>query len=128
MTHGTEKNSGTPIDYIELPATDLDESKAFYGETFGWTFEDFHDGYVGFQHARGFGGFPKVASVVRGGPLPVLYADSLDPVKERVREAGAEITVEETTFPGGRRFLFLDPSGNELGVWSDDIAKREGSQ
>lgn len=110
----------TSIDYIEIRVTDLDEAQSFYGGLFGWAFETFHDGYVGFNHGKGNGGFQKVASVQRGGTLAVLYAEDLDAVFERVKATGAEITNDTMTFPGGRRFQFLDPSGNEIGVWSDD--------
>jgi predicted enzyme related to lactoylglutathione lyase len=49
----------------------------------------------------------------------VLYTKDLEGVKRKVRDAGGEIHGEDRTFPGGRRFHFLDPGGNELAVWSD---------
>jgi uncharacterized protein len=110
----------TPIDYIEIPVLDIAKSKAFYGSLFGWEFEDYHAEYAGFSHGKGNGGFQKVDSVSRGGALVVLYTKNLDAMLQKVREAGAEISKEEISFPGGRRFQFIDPSGNELGVWSDD--------
>lgn len=116
----SEAAGSVPIDYIEIPVTDVEAAKAFYGELFGWRFEDFGDRYSGFQHAKGFGGFQKRDRVTRGGALVVLYAEDLDAMLERVKAGGAEITDATQTFPGGRRFTFLDPSGNELGVWSDD--------
>ena len=84
-----------------------------------WECEDFHAEYVGFTHGKGNGGFQKVDTVTRGGPLIVLYTDDLETMKEKVVAAGAEISKSGMTFPGGRRFQFIDPSGNEIGIWSD---------
>jgi predicted enzyme related to lactoylglutathione lyase len=74
------------------------------------------DGARGEQEA---GGLSKSDSVARGGPLVVLYSSELEASCERVRAAGGSITKEIFDFPGGRRFQFTDPSGNELAVWSD---------
>jgi hypothetical protein len=54
-----------------------------------------------------------------GGPLVILYSRTLDDTASKVREAGGRIVKEPYTFPGGRRFHFSDPSGNELAVWSE---------
>ena len=109
-----------PVDYVEIPVTDLEAAKAFYGPLFGWEFEDYHSGYTGFFHGKGNGGFQKVDAVTRGGALVVLQSTDFEETRERVRDAGVEITKEEMTFPGGRRFQFLDPCGNELAVWVEE--------
>ena len=111
------------IDYIEIPVTDLVESKRFYAEAFGWTFNDYGDQYVGIRRPGGAahresGGFLPVASVTPGGALVILYSDDLETSLRRVRAAGGEITAEPFSFPGGRRFQFRDPDGHELAVWS----------
>ena len=64
------------------------------------------------------GGFTVVESVTTGGPLVILYSDDLEATLQRVRDAGGRIVEEPFEFPGGRRFHFLDPSGNELAVWA----------
>jgi predicted enzyme related to lactoylglutathione lyase len=111
------------IDYIEIPVLDMEATKAFYGASFGWRFNDYGPGYVGYvDGARGdqeAGGFRLEKEVKQGGALIVLYSRELEATVAKVREAGGKITKEIFDFPGGRRFEFADPSGNELGVWSD---------
>lgn len=109
------------IDYIEINVTDLDAAKRFYGRAFGWTFTDYGPVYVGFTDAgrdREGGGFLKQDEVRHGGALVILYSRDLEATFAAVREAGGGITKEIFEFPGGRRFHFTDPSGNELAVWS----------
>lgn len=106
------------IDYIELPATDFAAMKTFYGGAFGWTFEDWGTDYVAFSNAGLEGGFRSVDSPPpRGGATVILHADNLDAAEAVVTDHGGEI-VDRHEFPGGRRFHFLDPSGNELAVWT----------
>jgi predicted enzyme related to lactoylglutathione lyase len=107
------------IDYIELPVTDIAGAKRFYGETFGWRFEDYGPDYASFADGRLTGGFAKVQAVRGGGPLIVIFALDLEAVEKRVRDAGGKVVRPTFSFPGGRRFHFADPSGNELAVWSD---------
>lgn len=108
------------IDYIEISVTDVAAAKRFYATAFGWEFNDYGPDYAGIQGAgREVGGFRKEASVRAGGPLVVMYSQSLDATLAKVREAGGKIAKEPFAFPGGRRFEFVDPSGNELAVWSE---------
>ncbi len=106
------------IDYIELPSTDFTAMKTFYGSLFGWSFTEYGDQYVAFHGAGIEGGFtPVTQSPPRGGGMVILHSDDLSASEELVSAAGAEI-VARHTFPGGARFQFLDPSGNELAIWS----------
>jgi len=107
------------IDYIEFPATDVAAAKRFYGAAFGWKFEDYGPDYASFHDGRLSGGFRHEGRIAPGGPLVVLYATDLAAVEAQVKRAGGRIVRETFTFPGGRRFHFADPSGNELAVWSD---------
>lgn len=107
------------IDYIELPAVDITEAKQFYGDVFGWNFVDYGPDYASFNDGRVDGGFRKEQTVTRGGPLVIMYALNLEAIKESVESAGGKIVQDIFEFPGGRRFHFTDPSGNELAVWSD---------
>ncbi len=108
------------IDYIEFTVDDLAQAKRFYGTAFGWTFNDYGPEYAGIQRAGGgeVGGMRLDSSVKTGGPLVVLYSDDLEESVRAVREAGGQIVKEPFDFPGGRRFHFLDPAGNELAVAS----------
>ena len=115
----SENANDRRIDYIEFPAIDIQKTKQFYGQAFGWKFEDYGPDYVSFADGRISGGFAKAASVSRGGPLVVIYAADLTAIENKIRAAGGKITKEPFSFPGGRRFHFTDPNGNELGVWSE---------
>ncbi len=109
------------IDYIEFSVTDMAESKRFYGAAFDWTFNDYGPDYAGIRRPDGeAGGMRVVPAVTTGGPLVILYSTDLDLTLQRVREAGGRILEEPFDFPGGRRFHFADPSGNELAVWSEN--------
>ena len=111
------------INYIEFSVTDLEQAKQFYGAAFGWKFTEYGPEYMGIQKQDGegeTGGMCKVDSVTTGGPLVVLYSKDLDASLASAKEAGADLTVDIIAFPGGRRFQFRDPFGNELAVWSDD--------
>lgn len=106
------------INYIELPAPDLEAMKDFYGKAFDWAFEDWGDTYVAFSNAGLDGGFRKVDEASqKGGVTVILFADDLDKAETAVLEAGGEV-FGHIDFPGGRRFHFTDPAGNELAVWT----------
>jgi predicted enzyme related to lactoylglutathione lyase len=107
------------IDYIELPTVDITAAKRFYGDVFGWTFVDYGPEYTSFNDGRLDGGFRKEPEVRRGGPLIVIYSTNLEDIRDKVKSAGGIIVQEIFEFPGGRRFHFTDPSGNELAIWSD---------
>jgi len=116
QTHHTHHG----IDYIEFEVTEMAGSRRFYETAFGWKFNDYGPGYSGIQGSdREVGGLRLSEKVSAGGPLVILYSDHLDKTLTRVREAGGRIVKEPFDFPGGRRFHFHDPSGNELAVWSD---------
>ncbi len=107
------------VDYVEFLTTNIEETKRFYSEVFGWEFTDYGPDYTSFTDGRLAGGFRAATEVQAGGPLVVLYSTNLEEIEARVRESGGQIVRETFEFPGGRRFHFTDPSGNELAVWSD---------
>ena len=114
-----KKDRNNRIDYIEFPATDIAETKKFYAATFGWALTDYGPDYVSFEDGRTSGGFAKVKSVSGNGALVVLFAADLEKTQAAVIKNGGRITKPPFEFPGGRRFHFLDPNGNELSVWSE---------
>jgi len=114
-----EKLNDGRMDYIEFPAADIARTKLFYGEVFGWKFTDYGPDYTSFDDGRLAGGFSKERQAIQGGPLIVIYAYDLAAMEQTVRKAGGKISKETFSFPGGRRFHFVDPNGNELAVWSE---------
>lgn len=107
------------LDYLEMPALNgsLDATKSFYARAFGWTFTDYGPAYSAFSEGLdgGFDADPQATAK----PLPVLYASRLETALDAVTDAGGTITKPIFAFPGGRRFHFTDPAGNELAVWSE---------
>jgi uncharacterized protein len=108
------------INYIEFAVPDVEAAKAFYAAAFGWSFEDYGPDYAGIKGGGGeVGGLRRDPEVRAGGPLVILYSNDLEGSVEAVTEAGGSIAKPIYSFPGGRRFHFTDPNGNELAVWSD---------
>ncbi|MEO9886148.1 MAG: VOC family protein [Balneola sp.] len=108
-----------PINYVELKAKNLEAVKAFYQQVFGWTFTDYGPSYTSFSNSGVEGGFEKTDQKIVNGALIVLHHENLELIQEQVEKAGGIITVPIFSFPGGRRFQFSDPSGNELAIWTE---------
>lgn len=107
------------IDYIELKAPDLEAVKEFYSKAFSWAFTDYGSTYTAFESSGLMGGFEQSSEPIVNGALVVLYHAELERSQTAVEAAGGRISVPIFSFPGGRRFQFMDPAGNELAVWSD---------
>jgi predicted enzyme related to lactoylglutathione lyase len=108
------------IDYIELHDVDLAASRSFYERAFGWSFNDYGPEYAGIKDPSGDGelGGLGLGTPGPGGSLVLLYSDDLDASAAAVSAAGGTVTEGPYEFPGGRRFIFTDNSGNRLGVWA----------
>ena len=110
------------IDYVEFPAKDIEAAKGFFSVAFGWTFEDYGPDYTAFSNQGIHGGFFKSdlsVSTANGSALIVLYSNELEATQTKIEDAGGAIIKPIFSFPGGRRFHFADPNGNEYAVWSD---------
>lgn len=109
------------INYVEYPSRDLEETKRFFERAFGWTFEDYGPDYAAFSDQGLDGGFFRsdlAARTESGSALIVLYSEDLEGTLAKVEAAGGKVVKPIFAFPGGRRFHFTEPSGNELAVWS----------
>lgn len=107
------------INYVEIAAPDLAASQRFYGDVFGWEFTSYGPGYAGIKGPDGeVGGLDTNGLPGSGSPLVILYSEDLDATLAAVRRSGAQAD-DPYEFPGGRRFHFTDPAGNELAVWSE---------
>lgn len=108
------------INYIEFRAKDLSEIKRFYTACFNWKFTDYGPNYTSFSNSGIAGGFEQSDVEVKNGALIVIHHNELETVRETITQNGGKITVDIFSFPGGKRFQFTDPSGNELSVWTEE--------
>jgi predicted enzyme related to lactoylglutathione lyase len=113
------------INYVEYPARDLQATKSFFQAAFGWSFVDYGPDYAAFSDQGLDGGFFKSdqhASTANGSALLVFYSERLEDTLDKVTAAGGSIVKPIFSFPGGRRFHFTEPSGNEFAVWAQPDA------
>lgn len=109
------------VDYLELPSQDFDAVETFYTEVFNWTFTDYGSEYRAFNDGQLDGGFyhsERQSKTENGAALIVFLSDDLEATQDKIIKAGGSIVKEIFEFPGGRRFQFMDPHGNDLAVWS----------
>lgn len=110
------------INYVEFPSKNLKTTKSFFNTVFGWSFTDFGADYTAFNNEGLNGGFFKsdqVSSTENGSALIVFYSRNLEQTMGKIEAAGGSVVKPIFSFPGGRRFHFTDPNGNEYAVWSD---------
>jgi predicted enzyme related to lactoylglutathione lyase len=110
------------INYVEFPTKDIRTTKMFFEEAFGWEFTDYGPDYTAFENQGLDGGFFTSnlnTSTRNGGALIVFYSTALEKTQSKINKAGGTIIQEIFSFPGGQRFHFEDPNGNEYAVWSD---------
>ncbi len=110
------------INYVEFPAKDIEAAKAFFTTVFGWSFVDYGPDYAAFSNEGIDGGFFKsdfTVSTENGSALIIFYSEELEKTQSKIENAGGKIIKPIFSFPGGRRFHFGDPNGNEYAVWSE---------
>lgn len=120
MAHAHEK-----INYVEYPSRDLPATRRFFEQAFGWRFVDYGPQYSAFSDVGLDGGFfhsDLASTTAHGGALVVLYSDDLQATLDKVVAAGGTVAKPIFSFPGGRRFHFTEPGGNELAVWAQPEA------
>ena len=113
-------NQHEKMNYVEFPAKDLAGTKAFFESVFGWSFTDYGPEYTAFENQGLDGGFFQsdfASSTENGAALIVFYSSQLEATLAKVEKAGGSILKSIYSFPGGRRFHFTEPSGNEFAVW-----------
>lgn len=114
-------SSSLKLNYVEFPATNISATKRFFETAFGWSFQDFGPDYCSFSDQGLDGGFyqSSLTSIsANGSALLVLKSENLEQTQSVVESAGGKISTAIFSFPGGRRFHFIEPSGNEFAVWT----------
>ena len=110
------------LNYLEFPASDLESTKQFFTEVFNWKFTDYGPEYTSFDNQGLEGGFyqsDKFSRSENGSALAIFYSNDLQSTLDKIEKAGGEIIQPVFNFPGGKRFHFTEPSGNEFAVWSE---------
>ena len=118
-------NINESINYIEFPSKDLEKTKRFFTQVFGWVFQDYGPEYSAFTTQGMEGGFYKAdlkSDADKGAALIVFYSNNLQTTLEKIQKAGGSVNKSIFSFSGGHRFHFIEPSGNEFAVWSDNYA------
>ncbi len=118
-------NEHEKINYVEYPAKDIEATKNFFVNVFGWSFQDYGPDYTAFENEGINGGFFKSAlnaTTENGSALIVFYSNNLKETQSKIEKTGGKIVKPIFSFPGGSRFHFTEPSGNEFAVWSDNNA------
>jgi hypothetical protein len=106
------------IDYVEFPSSNRAATSAFFASAFGWGMVSYGPDYDGLEQAGIDGGIDQSKDRV-GGTMAIVRTDDLDGAERRVVAAGGVITRAQFDFPGGRRFHFREPGGNEMAVWTE---------
>lgn len=115
-------NDHEKINYVEFPCRDFAATRKFFTLVFGWTFTDYGNEYMAFSNAGLEGGFYRAelaSEYQHGGALIVFYSADLSATETKIKENGGRIVKPIFSFPGGQRFHFTEPGGNEFAVWSD---------
>jgi len=105
------------LDYVELPTQDLARSHAFYEKAFGWTLASYGPTYSATTTGDVDIGLQADRPDATQAPLPIIQVGDLEAALAAVQRAGGRISKPIFFFPGGQRFHFRDPSGNELAAW-----------
>jgi predicted enzyme related to lactoylglutathione lyase len=104
------------LDYIEFPSADRAATSDFFRAAFGWGMISYGPDYDALDGAGMDGGIDQSPDRV-AATMAVVQTDDLDAAEARVVAAGGVITRPQYDFPGGRRFHFREPGGNELAVY-----------
>ena len=118
-------NEHEKLNYVEFPARDIAATKEFFSQVFGWMFQDYGPDYTSYAGEGLDGGFfrsDQASQTAEGAALLVFYSQDLTSTLSKIEEAGGTIVQPIFDFPGGHRFHFTEPSGNEFAVWSDTYA------
>ena len=108
------------LNYVELPVTDIGPAKAFYEAAFGWSLTGFGPTYAATLTGDTDIGLQGDSAEATKAPLAVIDVEDLEAALAAVEAAGGTIVRPIFAFPGGRRFQFTDPAGNELACVKGD--------
>jgi len=115
-------NEHEKINYVEFPSSNIKLTKQFFTDVFGWEFTDYGPEYTAFSNQGLDGGFYQAdlkSSTDKGSALVVFYSDDIETTQGKIEQSGGVIIKPVFEFPGGHRFHFAEPAGNEFAVWSD---------
>ena len=108
------------LNYVELPVADVAAARSFYEAAFGWSMTAFGPTYAATLTGDTDVGLQGDQGEATRAPLPVIEVEDLEATLAAVERAGGRVVRPIFAFPGGRRFHFLDPSGNEVAAVRSD--------
>lgn len=112
------------ICYVEIPATDVTRSAAFYEKTFGWHMRKRGDGATSFDDGVGqvsgafVTGRPAMTSV---GLLVYVMVDDINDAVAKVEANGGKIVQPVGMDAPELTARFSDPAGNVLGLYQEPV-------
>lgn len=108
------------IAHVEIPSTDLDKSKDFFKDVFGWDFKPFGNGYLLYNNHQGImAGLRQVESVCKGDTTVFhVNVEDIEEIIKKAKESGGSVKTEKTTIPAmGWYALIRDIDGNTIGLY-----------
>lgn len=108
------------VEWLEIPAPDLERAGAFYSTVFGWQISRFSSDYWVFQAGNLHGGLMKNRPVSDDGIRFSITVEEITAVLREIEAAGGEIIREKYNLGEELGFcaLFKDPNGNRIELWS----------
>jgi uncharacterized protein len=102
------------IEYFELPTAETAASQSFFRQAFGFGSKDYGPGYSEITDAGVLGGVNADQADRSRAPLIGIRTDDIAEAQRAVEAAGGAITKQVSDYPGGQRFFFREPGGNEM--------------
>jgi uncharacterized protein len=111
--------SNGKICYVELPATDIQQSAEFYQRVFGWRIRKRGDGATAFDDTTGevSGSWVRGRTPATPGLLIYIMVDSVAETIDAVVANGGEIVQPIGADAPEITARFRDPGGNVIGLY-----------
>ncbi len=109
------------IDWVTIPAADLETSKEFYSNIFGWKIEDYSPDFLIFSSGTVNGGLDRNKEACSEGINFSITVEDISEALEKIVELGGEIVSEKYWIGSelGYSASFKDPNGNHIELWSE---------
>ncbi|NQU67946.1 MAG: VOC family protein [Candidatus Marinimicrobia bacterium] len=121
-----ESPNRRPICWFEIPVKDTQNAMKFYGQLFGWTFEEFIEfepdyWSINTGDSSLFGGLVKTTEVINSvGVTLFVHVENIQEVINKAIQLGGFVVAQESviTENAGRHAKIKDLDGNTIGLWA----------